>query len=1085
MREDTSVKTWTQEWIKRVDMDALKLYALQFAQCKRMEQNDVVYIFDEVGSGKTISSALMAMSYMENQSKRVLIVTTASNVSTNQFLNDWKEKLHSVIQGHFEGRIDIINNNWKNIGGKNGEQYGLVIIDEAHLFLNMESVTTANLCGIKADKVIIMTATPIKNNAADLLHYQFIANSIIDKQHKYSAMPFDTKEQRIRKTEEVSRDFYRYESSNENDEAYKKLRDELYPMGRSKEDVICSTFDPASPVTRYFKDTVKYLEKTGTGEGYEKVNARRYFPQEWKPVFGEDRAACVARKIDKILQDDKNSRFVVFVRRIKDTKLIGAALEKYHFEECFSTPNEMHDRKYMIITGESKEKLRYVVDDPKATEKRDYVPTVVIFTYQIAEQGLNMSQYNYVVNYHISEYPSVLEQRFGRVDRLNSRFPFIHICYVLGDFLESSDVRNFYSAICRYERVLLSKIPARNVLLTNEILQHCIDATEQIEKYIEDLEKELNEKRVEDLTQLLQEAWRDEWSEEQIEENLEQKEDADSRWMLVLYKMCMECEDYQFEKTMYENDMKSLCNDMQEMIASELKTLKEGIKRDKLESVKNCIDIISSDEKEMKSDSIFYQRSETPGDFAVLRAVHDCGDAIIRSEAFQKFNQEFEHSVKVIVELNRMRKWFEEPISLYLANKFLKNEFDYCLLHMKPFQDDGVTVDDKFKVFWENMLDEMANDPYFIKLFEEHWKGEIAKPKPDNKLKEYFPYLFPFLPFIRLCEEFGKQIRGIAVKYEHFSQNSFCEKNHLMQAYMDTIRSIQDDKLKSMFATQEEGIFGLSVTEDKRLQATPWYKLMWYYGQERMGKYTYWTQTGSYTVNPTVFTYLLFAPSSMYNLSRVERTLLRDDAENCFIYGKSIYRNKVYVTDRWTKKICDSLGKNDSDGYRIFSFRKELLIYVEKMYEELIMQRIGYDECQEKISTWIANECPADERMYIEAYEDDLLYEIPFWRYYKKFRNYLEQKYKRPDGEWKNRERNEGDWAAYMQEGIQYFLSLFGDDNEMNHTFCSDAFKVFCRANQEQLSNAERNSWKMITNLVWMNMEMKGHISRQKLGFYD
>ena len=72
-----------------------------------------------------------------------------------------------------------------------------------------------------------------------------------------------------------------------------------------------------------------------------------------------------------------------------------------------------------------------------------------------------------------------------------------------------------------------------------------------------------------------------------------------------------------------------------------------------------------------------------------------------------------------------------------------------------------------------------------------------------------------------------------------------------------------------------------------------------------------------------------------------------------------------------------------------------------------------------------------------------------------------------------------------MQEGIQYFLSLFCDDNEMNHIFCSDAFKVFCRTNQEQLSNAERNSWKMITSLAWVNMEMKGHISRQKLGFYD
>ena len=165
---------WNREWIKSIDLDKLNLYPIQFSNCDRLRANDAVYIFDEVGSGKTISSGLMALDYLRNhKNEKVLIITINSlvkkliNSEYGQFLNDWKEKL-PFTENELEKRIEIVNNIYRNIpSGK----YGLVIIDEAHLFLNKETKRYKSLLEIEADKVVFLTATPIKENRNDLYTY--------------------------------------------------------------------------------------------------------------------------------------------------------------------------------------------------------------------------------------------------------------------------------------------------------------------------------------------------------------------------------------------------------------------------------------------------------------------------------------------------------------------------------------------------------------------------------------------------------------------------------------------------------------------------------------------------------------------------------------------------------------------------------------------------------------------------------------------------------------------------------------------------------------------------------------------------
>lgn len=45
--------------------------------------------------------------------------------------------------------------------------------------------------------------------------------------------------------------------------------------------------------------------------------------------------------------------------------------------------------------------------------------------------GVNLPTYNYVINYHIPPVPGYLEQRYGRIDRLNSKNnPLYNIYYL-------------------------------------------------------------------------------------------------------------------------------------------------------------------------------------------------------------------------------------------------------------------------------------------------------------------------------------------------------------------------------------------------------------------------------------------------------------------------------------------------------------------------------------------------------------------------------------------------------------------------------------------------------------------------------
>lgn len=441
--QEKKLAVWLEQyqWLKFLDKEKITLFPLQLVNCERLRSNNAVYIFDEVGCGKTISSGLMALDYLyHNQKEKVLIITAnalskpGSGEEYGQFLNDWYTKLPFELLG-MRDRIEVINNHYHNIEQKALTRYGLIIIDEAHLFLNPHTLRHQKLRQLRCKKLVILTATPIKSGRGDLDTYSDIAQSMLEES------PADS------------------------------------PCKLPRGQLICASFDPTSPVTRYFKEIVQEVNMDGV-----KPHARRLIPEVWN-YSGTDKMQALLDNISQALQKRPESRFVVFVRQVENE---AVQIKNFLSDNDFKTYEEHaadNTKTVKVVTGSNAEELA----DFKGLTN---LPTVLIMTYQIAEQGVNLPGYNYVVNYHIPAYPAALEQRFGRIDRMGkngSVFEEIHMSMLLSDDLSDRDNMNFLNALFIYVLNLLTCLPAKNTILTADILDQFVNLQKNFIADIESL----------------------------------------------------------------------------------------------------------------------------------------------------------------------------------------------------------------------------------------------------------------------------------------------------------------------------------------------------------------------------------------------------------------------------------------------------------------------------------------------------------------------------------------------------------------------------------------------------------------------
>lgn len=765
---------YNRSWINCIDSNILDIYPIQFANCDRLRENDAVYIFDEVGSGKTISSGLMALDYLRNHpGKKVAVITTnalakpGSDSNYGQFFKDWFDKLPFQTLG-LTDRIIVINNHYSNIEKlKNEGDCGLLIIDEAQLFLNDESLRNDRLRKLRSEKIVFLTATPIKTSKRDLHTYVSIAREIL-----------------------------------QNPQLDENWIEEIGTEGKDADSLICSKFDKTYPVTRYFKDTIMSINV----EGYEKKQARRLIPQLWeyKGSWEHERSQnnkndVMLRKINECLADSPESRFVVFTRFVKkEAEAIGKFLEKNGFSAYMDDGNR--EKTYKIVTGEN----NYELDKYKG---HDNLPTVLILTYQIAEQGVNLPGYNYVINYHVSAFPSALEQRFGRIDRMGkkgSMFPEINMCFLIADGYLDTNTWNFYCAMSVYLRNLITYLPSKNTILSEEIVKEYISRKANVEKYIEKI-KDLLEKQINLIIEYFVEK---NSTDRDPDQGVECKCDRDLYEFFDENAIEMDCD-------LLDKNPEKAVKDFKREIIGTLKEYEEAFDNGQLSDEK-VLEIIRK-----QGDKVFYW---TNGELYPIDAIEECGKIISNNPKFREYKDDFAQNIK----LPLIAKKYTGLFNGYFENCFLKNEFNSIFPEegyrhiLEPLLDTNTEIkisrEDR-ELLLDNAKDVVQTLPFFKMCL--HYK-EIIQSREGNMRggKTSFDYN-PFQSaFYWLYLMVRRNDIHLGLSDEFF--NMYFGENDKPEEWRD--RNYDWHPGRSVYVNSEK-YYRLKWLHDNVWQASNWYKL--------------------------------------------------------------------------------------------------------------------------------------------------------------------------------------------------------------------------------------------------------------------
>ena len=822
---------YNRSWINCIDSNTLDIYPIQFANCDRLRENDAVYIFDEVGSGKTISSGLMALDYLVNHpGKKVAVITTnalakpGSDFDYGQFFKDWFDKLPFQTLG-LADRIIVINNHYSNIEKlKNEGDCGLLIIDEAQLFLNDESLRNDRLRKLKSEKIVFLTATPIKTSKRDLHTYVSIAREIL-----------------------------------QNPQLDENWIEEIGTEGKDADSLICSKFDKTYPVTRYFKDTIMSINV----EGYEKKQARRLIPQLWeyKGSWEHERSQnnkndVMLRKINECLADSPESRFVVFTRFVKkEAEAIGKFLEKNGFSAYMDDGNR--EKTYKIVTGEN----NYELDKYKG---HDNLPTVLILTYQIAEQGVNLPGYNYVINYHVSAFPSALEQRFGRIDRMGrkgSMFPEINMCFLIADGYLDTNTWNFYCAMSVYLRNLITYLPSKNTILSEEIVKEYISRKANVEKYIEKI-KDLLEKQINLIIEYFVEK---NSTDRDPDQGVECKCDRDLYEFFDENAIEMDCD-------LLDKNPEKAVKDFKREIIGTLKEYEEAFDNGQLSDEK-VLEIIRK-----QGDKVFYW---TNGELYPIDAIEECGKIISNNPKFREYKDDFAQNIK----LPLIAKKYTGLFNGYFENCFLKNEFNSIFPEegyrhiLEPLLDTNTEIkisrEDR-ELLLDNAKDVVQTLPFFkmCLLYKEIIQSREGNMRGGKTSFDYNPFQSAFYWLYLMVR---RNDIHLGLSDEFF--NMYFGENDKPEEWRD--RNYDWHPGRSVYVNSQK-YYKLVRTEENILQIPNWCKLAYHF-----------TENVPTWDNRSLFAFYYF--TSKGNIRKYSFDIPHID------------ENTKYVADRWATGIIREL----------------------------------------------------------------------------------------------------------------------------------------------------------------------------------
>lgn len=522
----------------------------------RSEKTGVVYVFDEVGCGKTVSAIIAIASVikekqMENEGYKILVLTQKSVCL--QFEEEIKEKLKIDSNVIYNVAYDTTNSLNKNIpiyrkeknciivsnphkicylNGKE-KRWDLVVIDEAHdLICNNQKQTEAYYTdkinkaydeylndknfSIERKKYIKDYLNNIdKESSFYNAIYQFVQQIAVEERNEHSQTG------RISVPESRSKENVKFRELL-NLKSNKLMFLSATPYKNSREmDFINYAFVAAHILTDNTIFAARYLPEldwvqdvySATEGGKQKMEAANtsfmfkeiaqaipFDSKDTKIINGKRRIVeiwdskedtdilrnNIISKLDK--KEEVKNRFLIFVSNSQE----GAHVFKKIFPEESKGFDIREDNKHYyknkngITCQFIMNKFDNTLEMKSYSKENEKIPDILIVTWQVAQVGINLPTFNYVVNYHIPSIPGYLEQRYGRIDRLNStNDPLYNIYYLDNNGMSFIYRLNLFTALNHYIEMVVGiphNLPTKNLLFCDKLKPKKVNINEEMEE---------------------------------------------------------------------------------------------------------------------------------------------------------------------------------------------------------------------------------------------------------------------------------------------------------------------------------------------------------------------------------------------------------------------------------------------------------------------------------------------------------------------------------------------------------------------------------------------------------------------------
>lgn len=404
-------------------------YEKQKLASKQVNKNGYSIVMDEVGTGKTVSALYAIRDCIQNKNRngekaRILVVCPYNK--REDWQSDIRRQLgryaHIVEQGD---NGEMYEGCWKKVyfkasehllfvtgqkqgNDKNGsysalkgslEEYDddiawdLVVIDEAHISFN-------NYAGIKAEKAMLLTATPIVVNAKgrrDFEDYLSLINKITGKSTNVSIDP-------IIKAEPSENDTYVnwFREDMEKESAERKIRF-----------VSCKRWKERNDVYDQIKDKIGALAALQ----YDQDDDYLYSAAVEHFGYGNIHEVKKNGKIDRLitLLKENDKSYIVYCEHTLVVDKLFSILKDEFCECVVAKKYSEHEDQVGLENVQDGQLINTLMQALRAGKR-----TIFITTGKTGGTGLNLGEFDGVIHYELPFTSIELEQRFGRVDRIDT-----------------------------------------------------------------------------------------------------------------------------------------------------------------------------------------------------------------------------------------------------------------------------------------------------------------------------------------------------------------------------------------------------------------------------------------------------------------------------------------------------------------------------------------------------------------------------------------------------------------------------------------------------------------------------------------